>query len=543
MRRPSLLSVLLPFCVALVPGCDAFRSHSHEHETHPAEAEELEPETVTVFGERALLFMEFPPLVRGSSARFLAHFTVLANGEPVRAGRVALEIGPTTLVADAPKRDGLFVPEGAVAEAGTHRAKLTVTSEQVEEVLELGEIRVFADEAAARAAAASAVAAEKPNEIGFLLEQQWKVKLMLAEARPRELAKELSIPATTRAPERARAVVSPPAAGRLLAPTSGPLARTGERVEARQLLGWIEPPLSASDLAQLRALELEVELRVLETTRAVLEARARLLVAERELERVGELGKEGLSTRPRLDLAEQGVSVARSDLEAAQSAAVALERVTKSRSERGDDGESGLRLELRAPIAGTIVSTAKSEGEIADIGDELFEILDTSTLWIEGRVSEFDLPVLSHVHAAHVSFPALESARLEIHASALANAYISPTLEPESRTFALRYEVPNPRNELKHGMLARLFLATERVSAAVAIPAEAIVMDQGLPTAYVMVSGETFERRDLELGLRDGGLVEVRAGIAAGERVATRAAHLVRLASLSPASFGAGHAH
>ncbi len=543
MPRLSVLSVLVPVCFALVPGCDAFTSRSNASEASPSQPAALEPESKTVFGERALLFMEFPPLVRGTPARFLAHFTVLATGEPVRSGRVALVIGSTTLVADAAKRDGLFVPEGAVAEAGTHRARLTVTSQQVEEVLELGEIRVFADEAAARAASANAEGNENANGIGFLLEQQWKVKLTLAEAGPRELAKQLSVPAATRAPERARAVVSPPAAGRLLAPPSGRLARTGERVEAGQVLARIEPPLTASELAQLRALELEVELKRLETTRAVLEVQARLRVAERELERVRELGKEGLSTGPRLDQAEQGVSVARGDLEAAQAAAVALERVASERSKREGDGDRGLRLELRAPIAGTVVSTRKSEGEVADLGDELFEILDTSTLWIEGRVGEFDIPALAQVRAAQVSFPALESAPLEIHATALAGAYVSPTVDPESRTFALRYELPNPSNELKHGMLARLTLTTERVSAAVAIPAKAIVMDQGLPTAYVMVSGETFERRDLELGLRDGEFVEVRAGIAAGERVATHAAHLVRLASLSPASFGAGHAH
>jgi len=64
-----------------------------------------------------------------------------------------------------------------------------------------------------------------------------------------------------------------------------------------------------------------------------------------------------------------------------------------------------------------------------------------------------------------------------------------------------------------------------------------------LATAYVMLEGELFQRRELELGLRDGDRVEVLQGIAAGERVATRGAWVVKLAALSPASFGAGHAH
>lgn len=68
-------------------------------------------------------------------------------------------------------------------------------------------------------------------------------------------------------------------------------------------------------------------------------------------------------------------------------------------------------------------------------------------------------------------------------------------------------------------------------------------MDQGLPTALVMLEGELFQKRELELGVRDGTWVEVLRGIERGERVATRGAYMVKLAALSPASFGAGHAH
>jgi cobalt-zinc-cadmium efflux system membrane fusion protein len=59
----------------------------------------------------------------------------------------------------------------------------------------------------------------------------------------------------------------------------------------------------------------------------------------------------------------------------------------------------------------------------------------------------------------------------------------------------------------------------------------------------VMLEGELFQKRDLELGVKDGAWVEVLRGVEAGERVATRGAYIVKLAALSPASFGAGHAH
>ena len=49
--------------------------------------------------------------------------------------------------------------------------------------------------------------------------------------------------------------------------------------------------------------------------------------------------------------------------------------------------------------------------------------------------------------------------------------------------------------------------------------------------------------RVLDLGIRDSGLVEVISGIVEGERVVTKGGYIVKLSSLSSASFGAGHGH
>jgi multidrug efflux pump subunit AcrA (membrane-fusion protein) len=61
--------------------------------------------------------------------------------------------------------------------------------------------------------------------------------------------------------------------------------------------------------------------------------------------------------------------------------------------------------------------------------------------------------------------------------------------------------------------------------------------------AFVQKSGEAFERRTLVLGARDGDFVEVKSGLAEGERVVTLGAYDVRLAATAPAAIGHGHAH
>jgi cobalt-zinc-cadmium efflux system membrane fusion protein len=70
-----------------------------------------------------------------------------------------------------------------------------------------------------------------------------------------------------------------------------------------------------------------------------------------------------------------------------------------------------------------------------------------------------------------------------------------------------------------------------------------VVEDAGKPTTYVMVEGEAFERRPLALGIRSSGWVEVKEGVAAGERVVTRGGYEIKLAAASGVIPAHGHAH
>jgi multidrug efflux pump subunit AcrA (membrane-fusion protein) len=60
---------------------------------------------------------------------------------------------------------------------------------------------------------------------------------------------------------------------------------------------------------------------------------------------------------------------------------------------------------------------------------------------------------------------------------------------------------------------------------------------------FVQIAGETFERRPVTLGARAGELVQIAEGVKPGERVVTKGAYLVRLASLSTSVPAHGHVH
>ncbi len=541
MKRHCVLGFVLSISVlALSMGCGPEPFAAEE-----ARSNQIEPTSTTVHGERVLLFMEYPRLIRGEPATFLAHLSVRATGEPVRSGGVILEAGPTTLSVEAPKREGLFLPEGRFPEPGRFLARLVVKSEQVEEALDLGEIVVHATEAEARAAAEAESREELANTVPFLMEQQWKVRLLLADAEPRRMSRRLVVPARAVTPEGMSAIVSPPVAGRLLAPPSSVLPRSGTRVEEGQVLFLVEPALGAAELGQLRALDLEFDLRVLDVLRTLGESEARLQFAEREHERIGKLRAEGLSTQQQVDQAEQDLAVARSHVEAANRTKASLDQLLANRSSAGNGSFAGVRqFPASAPIAGIVVEAPHVPGEAVEPEDELFRIVDASRVWIEGRVSEFDVPLIRAESKATVTFTALPDERFELLATPGApRAYIGQEVDTTSHTLLIRYEMQHPSDSIRSGMLAELEIATGEVDASVTIPLDALVMDQGTPTAYVMLEGELFQKRELELGIEDGGFVEVRRGIEPGERVVTRGAYIVKLVALSPASFGAGHQH
>jgi multidrug efflux pump subunit AcrA (membrane-fusion protein) len=69
------------------------------------------------------------------------------------------------------------------------------------------------------------------------------------------------------------------------------------------------------------------------------------------------------------------------------------------------------------------------------------------------------------------------------------------------------------------------------------------VDDTGRPVVFVQASGESFERRPVTLGAREGDVVQVVEGVKRGDRIVSKGAYLVRLASLSTQAPAHGHVH
>ena len=76
-----------------------------------------------------------------------------------------------------------------------------------------------------------------------------------------------------------------------------------------------------------------------------------------------------------------------------------------------------------------------------------------------------------------------------------------------------------------------------------AVPVDAVVDDGGMDVVYVQTGGESFTRKPVRLGIRDGDYIEIREGIEPGDWVVAQGAYSVKLASTSTESIGHGHVH
>jgi multidrug efflux pump subunit AcrA (membrane-fusion protein) len=122
-------------------------------------------------------------------------------------------------------------------------------------------------------------------------------------------------------------------------------------------------------------------------------------------------------------------------------------------------------------------------------------------------------------------------------------ASLGKVLDPQSRTLPITFTFDNRALGLPVGQAVSLHLLMDTTAPRPVVPAAALVDDAGRPIVFVQREGETFERRAVTLGARAGDLIQITEGLKSGDRVVTKGAYLVRLASLSTSVPAHGHVH
>jgi multidrug efflux pump subunit AcrA (membrane-fusion protein) len=116
-------------------------------------------------------------------------------------------------------------------------------------------------------------------------------------------------------------------------------------------------------------------------------------------------------------------------------------------------------------------------------------------------------------------------------------------VDAQSRAIALRFEVDNDGGQLLVGQAGTAVLFTREQVTVPVVPVTAILTEAGRPYLFVQAEGESFEKRMVQLGPREGDRVGVVGGVKPGERVVTRGAYDVQLASAAKGLPAEGHVH
>ena len=184
-------------------------------------------------------------------------------------------------------------------------------------------------------------------------------------------------------------------------------------------------------------------------------------------------------------------------------------------------GKTVRTLTLYSPVSGFVTQKMAVLGMKVMPGEKLFDIADLSTIWIIADIYEYELPFVKVGQPARITlsyFPGKElSSKID---------YIYPTISADTRTAKIRLTLPNPGGQLKPQMFTNVEIRIS-LGQKLVIP-ESAVIDTGTSQVVYVDKGEgAFEPREVELGLRADGAVEVLRGIKAGEKVATSANFLI----------------
>lgn len=253
------------------------------------------------------------------------------------------------------------------------------------------------------------------------------------------------------------------------------------------------------DGQRVEAGDLLVEMTSAEEHALLEEAQARLAEAERQYDRVRSLVQQRSASESLLDERKR-------DLDTTRAMLVALESRLADRI-------------IKAPFDGVLGLRNISRGALVEPGDVITTLDDDGFMKLDFTVPSVYLSALA---------PGL---RIEAKSRAYGDRVfdgvvrgVESRVDPVTRAVQVRALIPNPDRTLKPGLLMRVEMLVEPREAVV-IP-EGAIQQQGedhfvMAVADAEGGAPTAERRQVQVGTRKPGLVEVREGLAAGERVIT----------------------
>jgi membrane fusion protein, copper/silver efflux system len=178
-------------------------------------------------------------------------------------------------------------------------------------------------------------------------------------------------------------------------------------------------------------------------------------------------------------------------------------------------------MTVKSPASGYVFQKPVFKGTRVAPGDKLFDIVDLSTVWVLADIYEYEIPFVKVGQNARITLSYYPGKEFSAKAD-----FIYPSLSGQTRTAKVRFVLPNPNVLLKPQMFANVEMDLD-LGKRLTIP-ETAVLDTGTrQIVYVDTGDGYFAARQIKVGDRANGMIEVLSGLKAGEKVASSAVFLI----------------
>ena len=191
--------------------------------------------------------------------------------------------------------------------------------------------------------------------------------------------------------------------------------------------------------------------------------------------------------------------------------------------------------ELKTLTTGTVIEKHITRGEAVTRESQAFVIANLKSVWVNLSVYQRDLSAVRVGQSVTISAGhGLPEATGKI-------SYVTPTVDEETRTATARVVLPNTKKRWRPGMFVTGRVIVKRTDVPLAVPTAAL-QTLAEQTVVFVETDAGFQPRSVTTGGADDNQVEIRAGLAPGERYVSRGGFTLK-AELSREQFGQGHGH
>lgn len=224
-----------------------------------------------------------------------------------------------------------------------------------------------------------------------------------------------------------------------------------------------------------------------------------------EAQRLAKLAKDNHAALSRLDQAQRDLSIARSELAAAES------RLMQTQ-------EKQERTTIKAPFAGVVTEQFIQAGEWADPGTPIVRLVDSASLEVQAWIPVTALP---YIHSG---------TRLGLTIAGQSASGTVRTLVPvgddQSRLYELRLLLDG--DGWSAGQSVRIAIPTAASRTALVIPRDALVLRRDGTTVFRILADNTAARITVETGLAEGDFIEVIGAVQPGDAIVIRGGERLR---------------